>query len=69
MITGAVKMFNDEKGFGFIKRDDGGSDVFVHVKELRKCSIVGPVSKGDRFEFEIDQGDRGPRAINIKAMA
>ena len=61
METGTVKFFNAEKGFGFIKPDDGAKDVFVH-----KTGIVnGPITEGETVEFEIGEGQKGPCAINV----
>jgi CspA family cold shock protein len=60
---GTVKWFNDRKGYGFISRD-GGEDVFVHYS-----SIVGSgfkkLDEGDRVSFEIQEGERGPQAVNV----
>lgn len=63
METGTVKWFNGEKGFGFIEVE-GGSDVFVHFS-----AIVGDgyksLDEGQRVEFNITQGNRGPQAENV----
>jgi CspA family cold shock protein len=62
MSTGTVKFFNDEKGFGFIKPDDGGNDLFVHVSAVEK----GSLSTDEKVSYEIGEGQRGPCAINVK---
>ena len=66
MAQGTVKWFNDSKGYGFIEREDG-PDVFVHFS-----AIVGSgfrsLQEGQRVEFEITQGPKGPQAANVKAI-
>ncbi|MFZ1476212.1 MAG: cold-shock protein, partial [Sphingorhabdus sp.] len=56
--NGTVKFFNDMKGFGFIQRDDGGEDVFVHISALER-SGMGQVNQGDRLAFDIEVDRRG----------
>lgn len=66
--NGTVKFFNDVKGFGFIQRDDGGEDVFVHISALER-SGVGPVVQGDRVEFDIEADRRGKfSATNLSRL-
>lgn len=61
-LTGAVKFFNETKGFGFIKPDNGSKDVFVHVSALGGLQAL---SNDQRVVFEIEDGRRGPQAINV----
>jgi CspA family cold shock protein len=66
MADGTVKWFNDSKGFGFIQREDG-PDVFVHFS-----AIVGDgfrsLQEGQKVEFEVTQGPKGPQASNVKPV-
>lgn len=67
--NGTVKFFNDTKGFGFVQRDDGGEDVFVHISALER-SGVGVVTQGDRLSFDIEVDRRGKlSAVNLKALS
>ncbi|MGL5837799.1 MAG: cold-shock protein [Sphingorhabdus sp.] len=67
--NGTVKFFNDIKGFGFIQRDDGGEDVFVHVSALER-SGVGNVAQNDRLAFDIEVDRRGKySATNVERLA
>jgi len=62
-ITGTVKWFNDAKGFGFIARE-GGPDVFVHFSAIEAGGFKS-LAEGDRVEFEVVQGEKGPQAANV----
>lgn len=62
--TGTVKWFDEKKGYGFITREDGGNDCFVHYSAIRGSGFR-TLSEGDRVEFEIEEGDRGPAASNV----
>jgi len=62
-MTGTVKWFNDAKGFGFIARE-GGPDVFVHFSAIQGQGFKSLV-EGDRVEFEIVQGQKGPQAADV----
>jgi CspA family cold shock protein len=62
-ITGTVKWFNDAKGFGFISHD-GGPDVFVNFSAIQSSGFKS-LAEGDRVEFEIVQGQKGPQASDV----
>ena len=68
MVTGKVKWFSNDKGYGFITRDDSGADLFVH-----HSSIAGEgyksLDEGNAVEFEVAQGQKGPQAINVKRVS
>ena len=61
--TGTVKWFNDAKGFGFIQRE-GGPDVFVHYSGIQSSGFK-TLAEGDKVEFEIVEGPKGPQAGNV----
>ena len=63
MPSGTVKWFNDKKGYGFIESDDGG-DVFVHHTSIQGSGFKS-ISEGERVTFEVEQGDKGPKAVNV----
>ncbi|MCW3076434.1 MAG: cold-shock protein [Bacteroidetes bacterium] len=60
MKNGTVKFFNEEKGFGFIK-EDNGQDIFVHVSGLK-----AEIRENDRVVFEVEQGKKGLNAVNVQ---
>ncbi|GMV06254.1 MAG: cold-shock protein CspA [Gemmatimonadota bacterium] len=64
---GTVKWFNDQKGFGFITPDDGGKDCFVHHSAIQAQGFR-TLSEGDKVEFEITQGQKGPAAENVTKL-
>ena len=63
-MTGTVKFFNAEKGFGFISPADGSKDVFVHFSAIQSTSFK-TLDEGQRVEFTIEQGQKGPAAANV----
>jgi cold shock protein len=65
--TGTVKWFNAEKGFGFIARDGGGKDVFVHVSALERSGLSA-LNEGDRVIVDIAEGRKGPEAAKVRLV-
>ncbi|MEM6395696.1 MAG: cold-shock protein [Bacteroidota bacterium] len=61
MNTGTVKFFNESKGFGFIAPEDGSKDVFVHVNDL-----IDDIREGDKVAYDVEEGRKGPNAVNVK---
>ncbi|TDU78054.1 cold-shock protein [Streptomyces sp. KS 21] len=67
MAQGNVKWFNAEKGFGFISPDGGGQDLFVHYSEIQGQGFK-ELQEGQRVQFEVGQGQKGPQALNIVTL-
>ena len=61
MAKGTVKFFNTQKGFGFIAPDEGDKDVFVHQNNL-----IDNISEDDKVEFEVEEGEKGLSAVDVK---
>ncbi len=66
MESGTVKWFNDAKGYGFISRESGG-DVFVHYSDIQGSGFRS-LREGQRVEFSVEQGDKGPKAANVRSL-
>lgn len=66
-MTGTVKWFNDKKGFGFITREDGEKDCFVHFSAIQGDGFKS-LKEGQQVEFEIVDGDKGPAAQNVVVL-
>ena len=64
MSIGTVKWFNSRKGFGFIVPDDGGGDLFVHHSEIKTMGYAS-LDEGQKVEFEVGRGKKGPCATNV----
>jgi CspA family cold shock protein len=64
---GVVKWFNGEKGYGFIARDSGEKDVFVHFSAINAVGFR-TLREGQRVEFEVVEGDKGPQAQNVEVI-
>jgi len=64
--TGTVKWYNEQKGYGFITRDAGGKDVFVHHTALQKSGWM--LEEGDRVEYSITEGQKGLKAEHVDIL-
>lgn len=65
MPQGTVKWFNPDKGFGFIEPADGGEDLFVHFSAIEMTGYKS-LDEGQKVEFEVTQGQKGPQASNVR---
>ena len=66
MTKGTVKWFNDRKGFGFLSREEG-DDVFVHHTSIQAEGFKS-LREGQEVEFEVQDGPKGPQAVNVKEL-
>ena len=66
MANGTVKWFNDQKGYGFIEREDG-TDVFVHHSSINAIGFKS-LREGDQVTFDVEQGAKGPAALNVNVI-
>lgn len=66
---GTVKFFNAERGYGFIKPDDGGRDIFVHITAVERAGL-NSLNEGQRvsFEIEADKKGKGPKAVDLQIL-
>ena len=67
--TGVVKFFNADKGYGFIKPDDGSGDIFVHASAVEQAGLRA-LSEGQKIAFDVepDKKGKGPKAVNLRLM-
>ena len=66
-LKGTVKWFNSKKGFGFIEREDKEKDVFIHASAV-KAAGMRYLNEGDKIEFTLEDGPKGPSAVNLKKL-
>ena len=66
-LKGTVKWFNGKKGFGFIEREDKEKDAFVHASAV-KAAGMRYLNEGDKIEFTLEVGPKGPSAVNLKKI-
>lgn len=69
MQQGAVKFYKAEKGYGFIKPDGGGADIFVHISAVEQAGLPG-LTEGQRIGFDVepDKKGKGPKAVNLRLL-
>ena len=67
-INGKVKWFNPTKGFGFIERENNEKDVFVHISAVKDAGMDG-LDEGQEMTFEIEEGPKGPNAVNLQKIS
>ena len=66
-LQGKVKWFNPTKGFGFIEREDKEKDVFIHITAVKAAGIK-KLFENDQLEFTLENGEKGPSAINLRKL-
>ena len=67
MTIGVTKFFNETKGYGFISPEDGSKDVFVHISAVEQSGL-STLREGQKVEFEVQPDQRGPKAVNLRAV-
>ena len=66
-LKGTTKWFNGKKGYGFIEREDKQKDVFVHASAIKAAGLRF-LNEGDKLEFTLEDGPKGPSAVNLKKI-
>ena len=66
-LTGKIKWYNGKKGYGFIERDDKEKDAFVHATAVKDAGMRY-LNEGDKLEFTLEDGPKGPSAVNLKKV-
>ena len=67
MVTGTVKWFSDQKGYGFIAPDDGGKDLFVHQSAIAENGFRS-LAEGAKVSYDTEEGPKGPSAANVRLL-
>ncbi len=67
MMTGRVKWFNEQKGYGFITPDDGGKDLFVHHSNIQAEGFRS-LREEQAVEYEVNEGEKGPQAVKVRPL-
>lgn len=67
-VTGHIKWFDHQKRYGFIKRDDGKPDVFVHMNDFEDRTDAYWLRRGDTVEFDVEVANKGPRALDVVVL-
>ena len=67
ILKGVTKWYNGKKGFGFIEREDKEKDVFIHASAI-KAAGLRYINEGDKLEFTLEDGPKGPSAVNLKKI-
>ena len=66
-LNGTVKWFNSKKGYGFIEREDGEKDAFVHASAVKTAGLRY-LNEGQKVSFELQDGPKGPSAVNLESI-
>ena len=66
-LNGTVKWYNGKKGYGFVQRDDGEKDAFLHASAV-KAAGLRYVNEGEKYSFNLEDGPKGPSAVNLKKI-
>ncbi len=64
-LKGKIKWYNSKKGYGFIEREDGEKDVFVHASAVRDAGLKF-LNEGDALTFDVENAEKGPAAVNLQ---
>lgn len=68
MLTGKVMRFDPDRGYGFVRPDQGGPDLFMHISELGRSAAPGDIHAGTLVSYEEEDNGRGPKAVRVKVI-